>query len=95
MDNFLKTNLIGSRCISSLEVFIKDPYAFFSKSDKHPDPRLTVAILDIVLVSDLSKEGNVIPLALPSPVLSLAILSSLIGSLLEPPLHRISPHPQA
>lgn len=62
-----------------------------------PDPRLTVAILDRVLVSDLNKEGNVIPLSLPSPALSLAIPSALIGSTLSlnHHLHRISPHPQA
>lgn len=52
MNNLIKTNLIGYRCILSLELFIKDPYAFhFKKKEGSPDTPLMVAMLDGYSVS--------------------------------------------
>lgn len=71
-DNLLKTDLIENRCILSLELFVGDFYA-----ERHPKTPCSPAVLDPVFASDSNTEGNVVPLSLPAPVLSLAFLLSL------------------
>ena len=105
VDNFLETNIIGNRCILSLEILIKNTYVFSSKKKIHRHPRHPAHgsySRSIVSLWPQSRRKRGSSLFLPSPVLGCPLPShwfvtwtKVAAFSLSHCLPMISPHPQA